>query len=526
VTFDPDQPRDPDGKWGSGGGMPDVISGVSLTLGGLHSSVESRKGDLVRIGIGSASIEVTRGPAGRLVSILSSKSDNGTVYGEDRKPAMRVRYTAKGDKKARHDAEIEMVGQGVTAKVSHTELQQLRAAATVALLSRRLEIESGPTDVFIADRAVGVRTPAGVMRFDQKSWSRLLQAEGVVHEGSDEMGDFGPEFADVDQLVVKTNEGNITIMRHGDPSTSEGTLITWGADHADDWFVTHTGHHQDPWFQATGELQDEGLLKEISKELTFSDEDEDRGAGAGPHRSAHGGIPMIARTGRRGNRGRLTHRAFGYVDRSAMSADMPLRVVMASEGRMADGIDLRMAGARLERYQGNPVLGYGHSYIGRDNLPIGRANPNSLKVEGANLAGDIEFDQEDPFAREVERKMRAGYLNAVSVGFEVTDWDPAARGVASGWELTELSVVPVPMDASALVTAGRGLADPELLSAVRGCDEDEFARLLVRLRALNNVLAGRGPYIDTADDDIDISRPPVAGVPNDAARSLLAALKI
>ena len=219
------------------------------------------------------------------------------------------------------------------------------------------------------------------------------------------------------------------------------------------------------------------------------------------------------------------HRALGFVDRSALTDDSPLRVVMASEGRQADGIDLRMSGARLERYRGNPVLGYGHSYWGRANLPIGRTDPSSIAVEGKQLAGALDYDQEDPFAREVERKMRAGYINAVSIGFDVLEWESEndnywRGGVATSWELTELSVVPVPMDADALVTSGRGLnlGDPDLIAAVRSCSEDEFARLMVRLSAVSNVLAGKPPFVEPTGDP---NPEPPSGVPEDSARGLL-----
>lgn len=220
------------------------------------------------------------------------------------------------------------------------------------------------------------------------------------------------------------------------------------------------------------------------------------------------------------------HRTLGFVDRSVLSDDSPLRVVMASEGRQADKIDLRMSGADLARFRGNPVLGYGHSYWGRTNLPIGRVKPETLLIADRQLSGDLEFDQEDPFAREVERKMRAGYINAVSIGFDVTQWESAEDsywrgGVATKWELSELSVVPVPMDANALVTSGRSLADPELLTALRGFSEEDFAKLLVRMQALQNVAAGRGPLVEPITEDTPA--PPAPGVPGDAARSLLAA---
>lgn len=157
------------------------------------------------------------------------------------------------------------------------------------------------------------------------------------------------------------------------------------------------------------------------------------------------------------------YRAYGHVDRATAREGAPLRVVMATEGRKADGIDLRMSGAGLDRFRANPVLGYGHRYYGRDNLPIGRVNPASITVDGPSALADLEFDQGDEFARTVERKMRDGYLNAVSIGFEVLAWenDNARSGVATSWELSELSVVPVPMDASATVQAGRAGDTPD-----------------------------------------------------------------
>ncbi|WP_328465522.1 HK97 family phage prohead protease [Actinoplanes sp. NBC_00393] len=211
------------------------------------------------------------------------------------------------------------------------------------------------------------------------------------------------------------------------------------------------------------------------------------------------------------------HRALGFVDRSVLTDDSPLRVVMASEGRMADKIDLRMAGADLGRFRGNPVLGYGHSYWGRTNLPIGRVDPGSLTIEGTRLSGDLEFDQEDEFARLVERKMRGGFINAVSIGFDVTQWESAEDnywrgGVATKWELTELSVVPVPMDANALVTSGRQI------------DDDEVADLLRRIEGA--LRSGRGPMI-LSDPEIrpipDDPAPTAPEINQDAARSLLAA---
>ena len=211
------------------------------------------------------------------------------------------------------------------------------------------------------------------------------------------------------------------------------------------------------------------------------------------------------------------HRAYGHVDRASLTDDGPVRVVMASEGKMADGIDLRMSGADLARFRANPVLGYGHSYHGRTNLPIGRVLPETITVKNTSLVGDLEFDQGDEFAREVERKLRGGYLNAVSTGFDVLQWESAddnywRGGVATKWEQSELSVVPIGMDPNALVTA-RELADQ---------DDRAFAWLLDQLARRGAVTIPPAPTAPVEDKPIDPA-PPASGVPEDAARGFLAA---
>ncbi|MFI6737443.1 HK97 family phage prohead protease [Nonomuraea sp. NPDC050451] len=154
----------------------------------------------------------------------------------------------------------------------------------------------------------------------------------------------------------------------------------------------------------------------------------------------------------------------GHVERGS-AKDGPIRFVAATEGVKRDGIDLRMQGAELDRFRANPVILFGHNSWGRQNLPIGRAD--NVGVEGDALMMDISFDQEDDFARTVERKIRSGFLNAVSIGFDVRGWEKPGQnmwngGVATKWELFETSVVPVPMDERATVESGRSLHDENL----------------------------------------------------------------
>lgn len=133
----------------------------------------------------------------------------------------------------------------------------------------------------------------------------------------------------------------------------------------------------------------------------------------------------------------------------------PLTFVAATEGRKADGIDLRMSGARLAPFRSNPVVLWSHRYT---SPPIGRAV--DVRVVGGRLLADVEFDSDDPFAAAIERQYREGFLSAVSAGFEVQRWrdDQPRTGVAEEWTLKEISGVPVPLDAGALVDAGRQAA--------------------------------------------------------------------
>lgn len=129
----------------------------------------------------------------------------------------------------------------------------------------------------------------------------------------------------------------------------------------------------------------------------------------------------------------------------------PIWFVATTEGRKADGLDLQMDRLRLDRFEKNPVIGYGHSYWGRESLPIGQAV--DIEVEAPELRMSVVFDQADPFAMTVESKVRGGFLRAMSVGFDA--WDIDQNGVPAGWELFESSIVPIPMDPDAVAEVGR-----------------------------------------------------------------------
>ncbi|MFD8640839.1 hypothetical protein ACFV14_11075 [Streptomyces zaomyceticus] len=186
------------------------------------------------------------------------------------------------------------------------------------------------------------------------------------------------------------------------------------------------------------------------------------------------------------------HYVRGYVERAeGDEADKPLSIIAATEGRKGDGLNLTMAGAELGRFEANPVLGYGHSYWGRDGLPIGRSD--KTWIDGDKLRMQIVFDQEDDFARTVERKYRGGYMNAFSIGFDV--WNIADDGTPEGWELFEVSAVPLPMDPSAIVESGRSALDLARGLDIRSAPDEMVQALLSRLAELDAAGARAGAVL-------------------------------
>jgi HK97 family phage prohead protease len=135
-----------------------------------------------------------------------------------------------------------------------------------------------------------------------------------------------------------------------------------------------------------------------------------------------------------------------------------IRFKASTEGVKRDGLMVDPQGWKLDNFRKNPVFLWVHDYFGR-NLPIGKVT--SVNVEDKTLVSDVVFDQEDEFARAVERKYRTGFLNAVSVGWNTVAFRPSKGGeapVITEAELLDISAVPVPGDPDALMEReGAGL---------------------------------------------------------------------
>lgn len=124
----------------------------------------------------------------------------------------------------------------------------------------------------------------------------------------------------------------------------------------------------------------------------------------------------------------------------------PLSFVASTPGIKRDGKDLDPGRWMLDNYRKNPVVLWAHDYRGQ-RPPIGWGR---VEIQPGQLVASITFDQEDPFAREIERKYRSGFLNAVSVG-----WDDKQLEDGPAYELLDISAVPVPGDPDALMERSR-----------------------------------------------------------------------
>jgi HK97 family phage prohead protease len=122
-----------------------------------------------------------------------------------------------------------------------------------------------------------------------------------------------------------------------------------------------------------------------------------------------------------------------------------------------DGLVLPPKACDLSQYLKNPVVLRGHN----QDAPIARSD--DLRVSDEAIRDRITFPPEgvSSLADETYGLIRAGVLNAMSIGFDITSSvpiDPNRPGTgrkATNWILFEVSVVGVGADPDSVVTARR-----------------------------------------------------------------------
>jgi HK97 family phage prohead protease len=133
-----------------------------------------------------------------------------------------------------------------------------------------------------------------------------------------------------------------------------------------------------------------------------------------------------------------------------------------SEDRMGDKINVR--GWETANFLRNPVCLYAHD---SSAPPVGKVV--NIFVSGDRLMGDIRFVPPEiyEFGDTIFKLIDAEFLNSVSVGFAPLEFEFADDRYGINFqreELLEISVVPVPANAHALIEAkgwGRGAAFAE-----------------------------------------------------------------
>ncbi|QDE98673.1 HK97 family phage prohead protease [Myxococcus xanthus] len=147
----------------------------------------------------------------------------------------------------------------------------------------------------------------------------------------------------------------------------------------------------------------------------------------------------------------------------------------ASDGdfdRYSDRLNVK--GWRVDGYNANGVVLYNHddgasaSLTGAEpQLPIGKGR---VYVEGDALMVDVEFDDEDEFAKKVERKVSKGILNAVSVRYLMLpgQYRQNERGGydCDAQELLEVSVVTIPGNSRAVRSKSLDEAPDDLVERI------------------------------------------------------------
>lgn len=155
--------------------------------------------------------------------------------------------------------------------------------------------------------------------------------------------------------------------------------------------------------------------------------------------------------------------------------------IASTEKMDRDGEVIKQDGWDLSNFKKNPVLLASHNY---HEFPIGKAT--NIKVEDKRLVFKAVFSQATQKAIEAYQLVKEGILKSFSVGFIPREYDEKDRSVITKAELLEISLVAVPANPQAIVTAKEfkdnslakelvkmWLLDEETKKSVTELEEDE-----------------------------------------------------
>lgn len=139
--------------------------------------------------------------------------------------------------------------------------------------------------------------------------------------------------------------------------------------------------------------------------------------------------------------------------------------VISSEAVDTYDTVFKIDGWELERYHRSPVVFYNHkSWSDDPDMIIGTSE---VRVEGNQLIGLVTFEDDNPVAEKVWRKVQNGTLNMASIGANPIEWrwgdfDKGENPDVIYFvrqELLEWSIVPVGSNPDALKRSVENLAE-------------------------------------------------------------------
>lgn len=138
---------------------------------------------------------------------------------------------------------------------------------------------------------------------------------------------------------------------------------------------------------------------------------------------------------------------YGLIEKAASLNDGEVEFIVSTNDWDAHGERMNVDGINFKDFKKNPVVLWSHEGY---SLPIAKAT--KIWKDGKKLMAKAMFDLEDKFAAEVYRKLKDGFLNAVSIGGMVEEWGSDGLTI-SKLNMKEFSVVSIPANPKALATA-------------------------------------------------------------------------
>lgn len=178
----------------------------------------------------------------------------------------------------------------------------------------------------------------------------------------------------------------------------------------------------------------------------------------------------------------------GYIEKANKLAEGEVEFTVSTNALDSHGERIDVAGIDLTDFKKNPVVLWGHDGF---NLPIAKAT--KVWKEGNKLMSRAKFYLKDEFARKVYDYIVDGYLNAVSIGGVVEEWDTDGMTI-SKMKMKEYSVVSVPANQEALVASKSldGNQKAELRALANG-----YARKLLETQAGENEITKNIEVLET-----------------------------